>query len=502
MRKFTSLLALIFLVACGVNQTAPAGPMPTLVTNSASSTAETDYPAPVTDPFAPTAYPLFQTTAPSSDHVVTPAYPVIQPTGLLTVTPLSIITNTLTPVDPTLPPLMPKVQLEAVTLFNESTGWALQSFLTPSTTGYYYDVERKVLRTTQGFQSWQDVSPLPFQEKTELRKVFFLNANSAVAIFYRNFLPYQANTELTGVRTSDGGRTWQVGETMRFTCCLRSPAQVEMLDVNYGWMMAEDDGAMGSSSLAFFRTMDGGLQWEKVYDTVDRIQIDSQSAIFAVSNPFSNSGFSSNDFNTALYATGRLFRSEDGGKSWQQSNIPIPPSKSDLDVKAGMGKYEPYVTIPQFWTKKDGVMVGRYYTELQIPPAIPTGIPISEFLYYTHDGGKTWTFSRSPARTGSPFFLNSTIGWYLGKSDPGPTMPTQLYQTTDGGQSWTQILSDCPLPLGSVIHFINAQVGYASVTGYNYDYLFDARASERPPYFFFTKDGGHTWHQVEPVVTP
>ncbi len=484
MQKLVSLIVLIFLVACTTNQTVPTKPIPTLVTVSVQPAAVGNYPPPTTESFITTAYPVIQLTAPP------------------TITPLTTSTETPTPVEPTLPPLMPKVQLEALTLYNESTGWALQSFLTPSTAGHYYDVERKVLRTVQGFQGWRDVSPPPFQEKTELRKAFFLDENTAVAIFYRNFMPYQADTELTGVRTTDGGHTWQVGETMHFSCCLRQTVQMEMLDADHGWMFAEDDGAMGTASLSFFRTADGGLHWEKVYDSNDQMQIDSQKTMFAIANPFGNSGFALIDMTTALYATGRLFRSEDGGKNWRQTSIPIPPATSDLETQAGQGKYEPFVATPQFWTKQNGVMIGRYYTELQIPPAIPTGLPVSEFLYYTQDGGKTWTFSQAPARTGSPFFLDSKMGWYLGKNGPDPTKSTQIYQTTDGGQTWAQILSDCPVPLGSEIHFIDAQMGYALMSGSSYDYLFDARAGKMLPHYFFTHDGGHTWEQVELGVTP
>jgi photosystem II stability/assembly factor-like uncharacterized protein len=411
-------------------------------------------------------------------------------------------TPTTTPAYPTPPPLVPKVQLEALTLFSGSTGWAMQSFLTPLPTQYNYNVERKILHTTQGFLGWQDVSPPSFNEKAEISKVFFLNVNTAVLIFYQSFLPDQAATELTGVRTIDGGQTWQIGNTMRFDCCLRRPVEVEMLDANQGWMMAVDDAAMGTASLAFFRTTDGGLNWDKVYDSIDVFKTDPSNVLYAVRNPFGNNGFALLDFNDAFFATGRLYRSEDGGKSWQQVSVPIPPATSDLETQAGMGKREPAITIPQFWTEHDGVMVGRYYTQLEIPPSKPTVLPVSEFLYFTHDGGLTWTYSRSPASTGSPYFLDANNGWYLGKSDPDPTTSTQLYKTTDGGRTWVKVLPDCPLPLGSMIHFVDSQIGYSVKASFSYDNLFDARASEKPPYFFFTQDGGLTWEKVEPKVSP
>ncbi len=165
-----------------------------------------------------------------------------------------------------------------------------------------------------------------------------------------------------------------------------------------------------------------------------------------------------------------------------------------------MGISEPEVSVPQFWTRNDGVMVGRYYVDMLIPPSKPTSLPVAEFLFFTNDSGKSWSSLRSPALTGSPFFLDRNTGWYLGKNDPDPSTHTQLYQTTDGGKSWTEILSDCPLPLSSEIHFIDTKTGYATNFIYNWDYLFDVRSNPKPPYFYFTKDGGYTWESVEPMT--
>lgn len=199
MQKFFLLIALIFLVACTAKQPASMKPPPTLAATPPSSATQEAYPLPTTVPFNTPAYPVIQTTVPPA------------------VTPLSTATETATPIEPTLPPLIPHIQLEGVTLFDENTGWALQSFLMSSPVGRFYDMERKIYRTSQGFGKWLDVSPPPFQEKAELQKVFFLNVNTAVAFFYRNFMPYQADTELTGVRT------WMAGVPGRWAKRCISP---------------------------------------------------------------------------------------------------------------------------------------------------------------------------------------------------------------------------------------------------------------------------------------
>ena len=480
----------------------PSSVQPTQTPELVATLSQPGYPYP---PVLPTvnqetlaAYPAMKETQ-AEDAVFAALTETARPTN----TPQPPTpTFTLTPPELTLPPLLPHVNLESLTLFDQKTGWAMQAYLSPAATGRFYNTDRKILRTTAGFASWRDVTPLTFREKTSLRTAYFYNSNTAVAIFYRNFLPDSADTELTGARTVNGGRTWQIGETMHFIGLLRSPAQIKMLDANRGWMMAVDLGAMGQSPLAFFATEDGGLHWKKVYDSNEQFQIDNAHTIFVGRNPIGNSGFALLDDQTAVFATGEVYRSNDGGKTWKQVLLPIPPAASDLEKQAGMGQYEPAAAPPEFWTKDNGVLVGRYFANLEIPPSIPKDLPTSEFLYFTQDGGESWTYSRSPARIGSPYFLDSQTGWYLGKSDPDPGVSTQMYQTTNGGKTWMQIQADSPLPLGSMIHFIDAQMGYAAMTFYTNDDLFDRRSVYGLPYFFYTVDGGRSWEKLELKLTP
>lgn len=443
MQKFLSLAILLLLAACAV-------PIPAAQTQLSPTEIHTSEASPTSLPptITPTASP--------------------EPTQTPTETPPPSPTN-----EPTLPALVEYDQMAALTLFDDIMGLA----------------------------SWSSHTP-PTMAGNTLSMVNFVDAKSAVAVFYRSFMPESTETEITAARTTDGGQTWEFGETMHFACCLRSPIQLEMLDANHGWLMASDDGAMGQIPLSFFRTADGGLHWEKVYDSEEQFQIDSGNTLFGGRNPIGEHGFVLLNFDTALYATGWFYRTGDAGKSWQQVDLPIPPAETDEQTEAGMGQYQPPVSVPQFWNEQEGVTVGRYYKDLMIPPGQPTSLPVAEFLYFTSDGGLTWNYKPSPAKIGYPFFLDSQTGWYLGKSDPDPSKPSQLYQTTDGGETWEQIAAESPLPLGSEIYFLSTQTGYAVVTRYAYDYLFDAQAGVRLSYFFFTSDGGRNWEQKSLEIVP
>ena len=474
MHKFLSLAILLLLAACEV----PTPAAPTQQHPILTFTVEQS-PTTVPPTVTPTATP--------------------EPTQSPTETPPPSPTLEQTPA-----PLMTFDVIGPLTLFDKNSGWARWSRLTPLEEwpgyGSQYSADRWFIRAVDGLESWQSVTPLV--EEYESLRIAFVDQNTAVAVYYRSSMPESAGTEIITIRTADGGHTWQQGEVLQFDCCLRNPSQIKMLDANRGWMMATDHGSMGSASLAFFKTSDGGLHWEMVYDTNEQVNIDWQKAMFAGSNPFGNYGFVLLDFDNAFFATGYFYRTENGGTSWEQVVLPIPPAETDEQTQAGMGQYQPPVSVPQFWSQQEGVTVGRYYKDLMIPPGQPTSLPVAEFLYFTSDGGLTWNYRPSPAKIGNPFFLDSQTGWYLGKSDSDPTVLTSLYLTTNGGENWEQISADTPLPLGAEMTFFDAETGYAEVPDSGYDYLFDVRSGKALPYFFFTRDGGRTWEQITPEIVP
>jgi photosystem II stability/assembly factor-like uncharacterized protein len=133
-------------------------------------------------------------------------------------------------------------------------------------------------------------------------------------------------------------------------------------------------------------------------------------------------------------------------------------------------------------------------------------LPEAQYLYFTHDGGLTWTPRLSPARVGTVYFLDMNTGWFLGKSDMDPSTPTQLYQTNDGGETWSLISADCPVPLGSEFQYADEQAGFAFDTyqTLQYYYNMDFRIWETltHAYLFYTQDGGRTWDKIVPQLTP
>jgi hypothetical protein len=78
--------------------------------------------------------------------------------------------------------------------------------------------------------------------------------------------------------------------------------------------------------------------------------------------------------------------------------------------------------------------------------------------------------------------------------------PTHLYLTKNGGINWIPISSDCPLPLGSEMQFIDPQTGFAfhPISEFEFYRNFDQRvkAARNESVLYSTQDGGVTWSKV------
>ena len=122
-------------------------------------------------------------------------------------------------------------------------------------------------------------------------------------------------------------------------------------------------------------------------------------------------------------------------------------------------------------------------------------------ILFTDDGGQTWTVQKESATEGYDYvyFKNADTGWVMGSQYVPPTDTEdyknllKMYWTNDGGQTWTDYVGHLPgafpglqggwAPTG--IKFVNDQIGFL--------YGYGARVFSYGPAFLFTDDGGQTW---------
>jgi len=162
------------------------------------------------------------------------------------------------------------LQITQLQMFDTTNGWAIYSDL--SIRPWWEQEKRKILRTANGIQTWIDVTPPIPENNSNIRAAFFADANTAIIVSTRSSLPEAPAAEVIPWRTTDGGRTWQTGETLRIEQAPElSPGQLFFIDPEHGWMLGESDACIENKRVHFFETRDGGFHWGTVYDSIDHL---------------------------------------------------------------------------------------------------------------------------------------------------------------------------------------------------------------------------------------
>ena len=393
------------------------------------------------------------------------------------------------------------LQISQLRMIDAKTGWA-------------EDTQGRILRTTRGVQFWENIS-LPHLQGDFDTAAFFFDRSTAVLIttqIIRSPDETKApKAQIVPWRTANGGQTWKMGETVFIEDVEPFwPFQFYFLNKQHGWLLTENFQSMGQCEAEILETRDGGFHFDLIYRTLTGPP-NQPGALFGtclptfgreiMAFPSASSGFATDAYE-------ELVASKDGGRTWQPLELERPGDAPPADTSVSI------ISAPSFSSERDGMLSVRVYDRDQEPDpfyAIFHGLPLAQYLYYTHDAGRTWLPRPAPARIGMVFFLDPHTGWFLGKNDADPSAGTQLYLTRDGGQTWSLIASDTPLPLGTEIQFIDQKNGFAynlstgnesspGIDANPYHEL-DSRAGAES-YLFISQDGGRSWSPVEPQLVP
>lgn len=243
--RYLAILFLFVLAAC-----APIEPQQTLASTISSPPPYTAYPS-------NTQYP-----GPVHPSVTIPIETLQQGT------PIPSISPSVSP--PPTERISTNFQITQLQMFDTITGWAIYS--DPSIRPWWEQEKSRILRTTQGIQTWIDVTLPITKNSSNIRVAFFVDPNTAVVASSRSSPPESPIVDIVPWRTTDGGLTWKTGETLRIEQTSElSPSQLFFIDPQQGWMLAESDSGMQNMRVHLFETPDGGLHWATVYDSVDHL---------------------------------------------------------------------------------------------------------------------------------------------------------------------------------------------------------------------------------------
>jgi photosystem II stability/assembly factor-like uncharacterized protein len=262
-------------------------------------------------------------------------------------------------------------------------------------------------------QGWEEITP-PAGSSSTLLSAFFLENHQGWAV-----LQDTASEQLTLMTTLKAGSAWQAAALAAPENRVVASASLDFLDANIGWLSLKYASGSSFSLGALYKTTDGGKSWQQLsLPIAGKVYFIDANRGWVAGGPAGN----------------ELYSSRDGGATWQTQSLGYT---QDVVVPI-------YLSLPYFTSPTEGWL------------AVTAADPIKPHvdLYTTQDAGETWTVqgttainpSLDPAIAVSSAVLNGNY-WLLG----GPGKPA-LYSLPSKGsldQSMTAGLTVSGLPAGA-----------------------------------------------------
>jgi photosystem II stability/assembly factor-like uncharacterized protein len=244
---------------------------------------------------------------------------------------------------------------------------------------------------------------------------------------------------------------------------------VVFIDALTGWY--------GNGAGKLFHTTDGGQTWTKQLDRPGTF-------VRALGFVDKDLGFLGNigpDYFPGVTDTTPLYRTRDGGTSWEPITIEGPAVTGICAIDVLKTRFINAGVLENRVTVRAGGRVGG--------PAL---------LATSRDGGETWSSEDLSALTAMILdvqFVDERIGFICGATDTDVAQSRALIlRTGDGGRSWSRVYEGTrPFELTWKMSFPTETTGYVTVQSYNPDTTVSARV------FAKTADGGLTWTEM-PLV--
>lgn len=328
--------------------------------------------------------------------------------------------------------------------------------------------------------------------------------------------------------TSDGGSSWE-----DISPGFEAPVLIlgaTFLDTEQGWLVGRDETNEQYQPLEVLSTIDGGATWQS-----NALPISTQEEIMLVESVFVD--FANSDMgwvvlklqSSSNFSLGRLFATQDGGRTWQERTLPIGEPVMFQDAERGWVAGGP--KGDQFYRTEDG---GHTWQSQFLPDAQSTssgqmniGLPVfsdgrfgvlpvtligsdkSEVLVFsTNDSGNTWSLFKKIQLDGLPVSDDQVFSGLSVDGDLWIALPgiNRLY--TAQPSNYNFLVGE--LPDGVVtVDFITDQVGWAWVqegicSGYKprageiYSPSSESLQCVSISKLLMTMDGGLGWREITP----
>ena len=356
------------------------------------------------------------------------------------------------------------ITLTSLKMINATNGWGLE-------------IAGHIVRSTDGGQSWSDVTPS--NRPGDAFGSFFLDAQSAWV--------YDSNNPSRGlVHTANGGETWtMLTQSMPVVIGGMPVANGGLKFVNEkdGWAEAYNVGA-GHGEVSLFGTHDGGATWEQIplsdlpNTTIISFQPGDLSVCSICGDRFYYDPTRMVVFNGDLASDSsgsvRLSVSFDQEKTWKRQILPMPSSQ-----------YHDGLVAPQepvFLDQQDGYLPFNIFKSK--PDQSQEYCVLA--IYATHDGGLTWI----PNATVLENVNLNTIMDFVSLQDIFAVCGNDLCATHDGAHTWQLLHSNLDFDNVTNIEFAGPSIGWAIAT--------DGRSYS----LWKTIDRGVSWTELHPAFIP
>jgi photosystem II stability/assembly factor-like uncharacterized protein len=345
--------------------------------------------------------------------------------------------------------------------------------------GYDFSLDERIVATGDGGDTWRDrTPPQPTSSDYPLgmaASLFALDDQRTWVVYYdKSFGPLLTPPVIW--RTTDGGATWQASAPLDLSgAAFFAPTELSFADATHGWVLAHVDAGMSHDYVILYGTTDGGATWSRLQDPTNASLPQSCGKTGMVfTSP--ETGWITGDCQGVVPGAPYLQRTDDGGRSWTEVELPAPQDAPDAYAgeNTACGVVSPL--LPDGTTSFLTVRCDNFETG-----------NVEAFIYRTANDGGTW-FARSlPDGFESAAFVSARNGWVLAGGDGSGDGPHDIFQTFDGGQTFNLLRT---LTWGGEISFVTNTAGWAiALDG-------DRRSLLR------TADAGRTWEQLQPEIVP
>ena len=405
-------------------------------------------------PAALTAQPTFTALAPAN----TAAPTLIPPTAAAATETAVAATATATHA------AGPAVMLDQIHMLsaNDGWGWAAQQ-----------GVLTQLLRSSDGGQTWTDVSPKPATDSAyNYYGSFFLDAQTA-------WLTYYDSTANNGglLYTKDGGQTWSPLPPNQYL----QNAQVQFSSPSDGVAETADMGA-GQAHLTYYQTQDAGNTWKVVAITSPSPESGMPAGTLHLCNICGDQLYydparviiAQGDMANDPVGVVRISVSTDLGAHWTNLQLPIPAKYTGSSVApmqpvffgqtgllpVNIIKYDQKGALTlsalvlyasqdggKTWQPTQGTLENplSQINTVQILSAKDAFVACGKNLCSSNDGAQTWktlpdslNFDQSAGAADAVTlfnFIDPANGWAIS----GQSGATSLWQSKDGGVTWTKM---------------------------------------------------------------